>query len=306
MDTFEARGPKQLSKEYLERARELRPMLAAAGDAIERGREVTPEIVAAMKERGIFRMLQPRSIGGAELDPLTYTAVLEELARGDGSTAWCLGQNSGCSMIAPYLPAESAREIFGDLDGILAWGPELPGAGRGVAVEGGYRVTGQWGFATGSRHASWLGCHVPLFEKDGSPRLLPERAPAGAHDGVSEIRGRDHRQLAGARACAAPAATATASRTISCRRAHRRARQRGRTARDGAALPVHQRHDLRDELLARVDGHCPRRARRLYRNRAGQGAARRQGHAAREQRDPVAGRAMRRRSSNRRAPICAA
>jgi alkylation response protein AidB-like acyl-CoA dehydrogenase len=173
MDTFEARGPEQLSKEYLERARELRPMLAAAGDAIERGREVTPEIVAAMKERGIFRMLQPRSIGGAELDPLTYTAVLEELARGDGSTAWCLGQNSGCSMIAPYLPAESARKIFGHIDGILAWGPELPGAGRAVVVEGGYRVTGQWGFATGSRHASWLGCHVPLFEKDGSPRQLP-------------------------------------------------------------------------------------------------------------------------------------
>src|SRR4051812_33818042 len=149
MDTLEARGPEQLSKEYLERARELRPMLAAAGDAIERGREVTPEIVAAMKERGIFRMLQPRSFGGAGPDPLTYTAVLEELARGDGSTAWCLGQNSGCSMIAPYLPAESARKIFGHIDGILAWGPELPGAGRAVVVEGGYRVTGQWGFATG-------------------------------------------------------------------------------------------------------------------------------------------------------------
>src|SRR5438128_11821543 len=156
---------------YLERARELRPMLAAAGDAIERGREVTPEIVDAMIERGIFRMLLPRSIGGAELDPLTYTAVLESLARGDGSTAWCLGQNSGCSMIAPYLAPEIAREIFGGPHGILAWGPDLPGAGRTVAVEGGYRLTGRWGFATGSRHATWLGCHVPVFELDGSPRL---------------------------------------------------------------------------------------------------------------------------------------
>src|SRR4029079_18157678 len=143
--------------------------------AIERGREVTPEIVVAMKERGIFRMLQPRSIGGAELDPLTYTAVLEELARGDGSTAWCLGQNSGCSMIAPYLPAESARKIFGHIDGILAWGPELPGAGKAVVVDGGYRVTGRWGFATGSRHASLLGCHTPLFVPDGRPRQPPKR-----------------------------------------------------------------------------------------------------------------------------------
>src|SRR5665213_1453918 len=55
--------------------------------------------------------------------------------------------------------------------GILAWGPELPGAGKCVAVEGGYRVTGRWGFATGSRHASWLGAHCPVFEADGSPRL---------------------------------------------------------------------------------------------------------------------------------------
>ena len=173
MDVSEARGDDRLAQTYLDRARELQPMLAAAGDAIERGREVTPEIVAAMKERGIFRMLLPRSLGGAELDPLTYTEVLYTLAQGDGSTAWCLGQNSGCSMIAPYLAPEVARDMFGGPDGILAWGPDIPGAGRAVVVEGGYRLTGRWGFATGSRHALWLGCHVPLFKEDGSPVQLP-------------------------------------------------------------------------------------------------------------------------------------
>ena len=173
MDTLETRGDGRLDRTYLERALELQPMLRAAGDEIERGREVTPEIVEAMKERGIFRMLLPRSLGGAELDPLTYTEVLYTLAQGDGSTAWCLGQNSGCSMIAPYLPDDTAREVFGDRDGILAWGPDLPGAGRTIVAEGGYRVTGRWGFATGSRHARWLGCHTSLFDPDGSPRKLP-------------------------------------------------------------------------------------------------------------------------------------
>ncbi len=173
MDVTEGHGDSALAQSYLERARELKPMLAAAGDAIERGREVTPEIVASLIERGIFRMLLPRSLGGAELDPLTYTAVLEILGQGDGSTAWCLGQNSGCSMTAPYLAPEIAREVFGGPRGILAWGPELPGAGKCVAVEGGYRVTGQWGFATGSRHAAWLGAHCPIFEADGRPRLGP-------------------------------------------------------------------------------------------------------------------------------------
>ena len=98
MDTLEARGADSLRQDYLARARELRPIVAAGGDEAERRREVTPEVVDALIERGIFKMLLPKSIGGAELDPLTYTAILEELARGDGSTAWCLGQNSGCSI----------------------------------------------------------------------------------------------------------------------------------------------------------------------------------------------------------------
>src|SRR5271156_1783313 len=163
--------------DYLERARELAPMLAAASDEIEERRELPERVVEALVERGFFRMLLPRSLGGAELDPLTYVQVLEEIAKADPSTAWCLGQNSGCSMTAPYLDPAVAREIFGPPRGILAWGPELPGAGRGVAVDGGIRVTGRWGFATGSRHASWLGAHVPIFEPDGTPRLNPNGRP---------------------------------------------------------------------------------------------------------------------------------
>jgi len=160
-----------LRQDYIERARELKPMLEADADECEKHRQVTERCVDAMIERGIFKMLLPKSIGGGELDPLTYTAVLEILAQGDGSPAWCLGQNSGCSMTAPYLSHEMAVEVFGGPRGILAWGPELPGAGQCTAAEGGYRATGRWGFATGSRHASWLGAHCPVFEKNGSPRL---------------------------------------------------------------------------------------------------------------------------------------
>ena len=67
MDTLEARGADTLRQEYLARARELRPILAAGGDEAERRREVTPEVVEALKERGIFKMLLPRSLGGAGL-----------------------------------------------------------------------------------------------------------------------------------------------------------------------------------------------------------------------------------------------
>jgi len=163
--------------DYVERARQLAPLLTAAADEIEARRELPDRVVEALIERGFFRLLLPRSLGGAELQPITYVQVLEEIAKAEPSTAWCLGQNSGCSMTAPYLDPAVAREIFGPPRGILAWGPELPGAGRGVAVEGGIRVTGRWGFATGSRHATWLGAHVPIFEPDGTPRLNPNGRP---------------------------------------------------------------------------------------------------------------------------------
>jgi len=159
--------------DYLERARSLAPMLKEAADEIEARRELPDRVVEALIEAGFFRMLLPRSLGGSELRPLDYVQVVEEIARAEPSTAWSLGQNSGCSMSAAYLDPAVAREVFGASRGILAWGPDLPGAGRGVAADGGIRITGRWGFATGSRHATWLGAHVPVFEPDGAPRLNP-------------------------------------------------------------------------------------------------------------------------------------
>lgn len=164
--------------DYLERARSLAPLLSAAADEIEERRELPQRVVEALIDGGFFRLLLPRSLGGAELDPLEYVQVLEEFGKAEPSTAWCLGQNSGCSMTAAYLDPAVAREIFGPRNGILAWGPDLPGAGRGVVGEGGIRVTGRWGFATGSRHATWLGAHVPLFAADGTPIRNADGRPA--------------------------------------------------------------------------------------------------------------------------------
>ena len=110
--------------DYLERARRLAPMLKDAADDIEGRRELPEQIVEALIEGGFFKLLIPRSLGGAELHPLTYVQVVEEIGRAEPSVAWSLGQNSGCSMSAPYLEPAVAREIFGPPRGILAWGPD--------------------------------------------------------------------------------------------------------------------------------------------------------------------------------------
>jgi alkylation response protein AidB-like acyl-CoA dehydrogenase len=154
--------------EYLERARAFVPELAAAAPEIERRRELPEPVVAAMAERGFFRMLLPRSLGGAEF------RVVEEIAKGDASAAWCLNQGAGCSMTAAYLDPAAAKEVFGGPRGILAWGP---GPGKARIVEGGYRVTATWSFASGSHNATWLGCHVPIYDDDGRQLLHADGSP---------------------------------------------------------------------------------------------------------------------------------
>ena len=162
------------SADYLQRACELAPELAAAADEIERRRELPEPVVNALVERGLFRMLLPRSLGGGELLPADFVPVIEEIAKADASTAWCLNQASGCSMTAAYLDPEAACEIFGGPRGILAWGP---GPGTARIIKGGYRVSASWSFASGSHNATWLGCHVPVVQSDGTPRLNSDGSP---------------------------------------------------------------------------------------------------------------------------------
>jgi len=155
--------------QLLSHAKSLGPTLAASADKIERRGELPADLVAALIEKRFFRLLQPRSIGGEELDPVSYVPIIEEIASHDASTAWCLGQNNGCSMTAAYLGPAVAKEIFGPDDGILAWGP---GPATMERVPGGYRLTGNWSFASGSHHATWLGAHVAEPGGDGAIRTL--------------------------------------------------------------------------------------------------------------------------------------
>lgn len=170
MDT---ESPADDGNEHVARARRLAPQIEARADQIEQERRLSEPVLDALFAAGMFRLLLPRSLDGGEVDPATFAAVIEEIAKADASTAWCLCQASGCSMSAAYLPPEVADDVFGrDPRAVLAWGPG-PGA-RAVAVEGGYRVTGTWSFASGCRHATWLGGHCAISEPDGSPRRNAE------------------------------------------------------------------------------------------------------------------------------------
>ena len=156
------------------RARAIAPLIAGEADEIERTRRLTPAVVDALIENGLYRALLPQSLGGAEAPIEMFMQMLEEIAKADASTAWCLGQCSVCAMIAASLDHDTAQEIFNTPPGILAWGAI---AHEARAIEGGYRVTARWDFASGSRQASWLGAHVRIIGADGAPRRSADGSP---------------------------------------------------------------------------------------------------------------------------------
>jgi indole-3-acetate monooxygenase len=160
------------------RAQSLAPLLAAQAARIEQQREIVPEVLAALHQARLFRMLLPRFCGGLEIDPITFIQAVEALAKADGSTAWCVVQASGCSLSAAYLDPSVAKEIFADACAVMASGPWPAPGGRAVVVAGGYRASGRWSFASGVKHASWLACHCPVVEADGTPRLGLDAKPA--------------------------------------------------------------------------------------------------------------------------------
>ncbi len=151
------------------RARELGAEIVGAADEIERTRRIPEPLLGHLHESRLFRMLLPRSVGGDETEPAIYVAAIEELARHDASVAWNVFVSNSSALIAPYLEPAANRAIFVDPRAIVSWGP--PNASRARAVDGGYRVSGQWDFSSGCRQASWMGVHCHVQQEDGSLRL---------------------------------------------------------------------------------------------------------------------------------------
>lgn len=172
----EAATPDYAGPDYANRAAALIPLLTDAASRTEAARELAHDIVAALHENGLFRVLLPRWLGGGETNPSAFIEMIETVARGDASTAWCLCQMNVCSLSSVYLGRDAAREVFGPADAALAWG-NTPHA-KAVRVEGGYRVSGEWDFGSGCHHATWLGGHCPVIDDNGNPLPDEDGQPA--------------------------------------------------------------------------------------------------------------------------------
>ena len=152
------------------------PQIRAGAGEAERARRLPAATLDALHGAALFRMLLPRRFGGVEMPLPRYMPVMEAMAKIDGSAAWCLGQANGCAMTAGFVDPAVAEDIWGNPRAVLAWGP---GKGRAIPENGGFRLSGRWSFASGMRHATWLGGMAAMPGDDDPRRQRTLLFPAG-------------------------------------------------------------------------------------------------------------------------------
>lgn len=165
-----------LRADLVGRAREIVPVLARNAPRTEAERRVVEENIALIDEAGLFSIMRPSRLGGLETDIRTKLEVSRELARGCGSTAWATTLMNVCAFFAGLFPDQAQRDVWeagasGATRGGGAPGNRIAGVlaptAEATRVDGGYRLTGSWGWASGCLHAQWAVVGFPVPDEHG-------------------------------------------------------------------------------------------------------------------------------------------
>lgn len=139
----------------IERARRLVPLLKERTAKAEALRQLPPETVQDLHAAGLFRILQPRCVGGAELPFRALIEVCAAIGQGCGSTAWVYANLASHHWMLAMWDPRAQDEIWGESrDTLIASAFVFP-AGHAYRVDGGYRLTGRWKFSSGIDPSRW-------------------------------------------------------------------------------------------------------------------------------------------------------
>ena len=166
--------PSTLSaEEILARAEAMVPRLRERAADVDRERRISDEVYRELGDAGFFHILKPKKYGGLELSEHEHAKVAMTLARGCASTAWTFSILSSDNMAVLAYPEEVQDEIWGeDTYKTLAGNTNLNPKAVAKKVPGGYRLTGSWGFCSGSDFSEWLIFNAPV-EGEGHMFLVP-------------------------------------------------------------------------------------------------------------------------------------
>lgn len=149
----------------VERAKELFPTIRDAALDAEAARHLPDGPVAAYKEAGLVRTLQPKRWGGSEASFTTAFEVAMELGRADGSHGWCMTYWADHSYLLALFPEQAQADVWGvDEDAMIA--TSFAPAGEVEVVDSGYRLKGSWAWASGITHSGWIIVGALVFGGD--------------------------------------------------------------------------------------------------------------------------------------------
>ncbi len=153
----------------IDKAEAMIPALRARSYAQEAAGQVDPQTIKEMHEAGFFRVMQPKRWGGFEMDPRVYACIQMNLARGDMSTAWIYGVLAVHPWQLALYPEQAQEDVWGKDNSTLMSSSYMPVA-KVTPVEGGYQVSGRWGYNSGGHYADWalLGSVMPVEGQAGA------------------------------------------------------------------------------------------------------------------------------------------
>jgi alkylation response protein AidB-like acyl-CoA dehydrogenase len=165
-------------------ANAMRPILRERADAADRDRAVSADSFRRMSEAGLFKMFKPKTYGGLELGPHEHAMVTLALARGCASSAWLFTLYNTNNLFVLSYPEEAQQELWGaDPDAVLAGATQLNAKSKAKRVPGGYRLSGSWGFNSGSDFSGWLILHAAIEDEPTSQMfLVPKSATRTVDD----------------------------------------------------------------------------------------------------------------------------
>jgi len=156
-------GASREAVELIERARALLPVLRKRSPKTIADRSVPAETIADFQDAGFFRVLQPKRFGGLALDFPVFADLVRELAHGCASSAWVYAVMGELGWVMAMFPEEGQAEVWSDPSAIGC--AAVDPAGRAERAPGGFRLTGQWRFVSGSDHAQWVMVTAPADDE---------------------------------------------------------------------------------------------------------------------------------------------
>ena len=143
-------------EELVQRARALAPKLRERAVKAERDRNIPRESVEEYIDAGLMRTIMPKRWDGYEHDHEVAFDIAIELGRSTcGSSAWCLNYLSDHAGILAHFPDEAQHDVWSEnRDACIA--TSAAPTGKAKVASGGYRLDGQWSWASGIRHSQWI------------------------------------------------------------------------------------------------------------------------------------------------------